>query len=310
MLAGMFKAPTRYAPHVNLAASRARANEVLTNMVEAGFMSEGQVYGARMNPAKIVERGDSNTPDYFLDWAFEEVQRLMARQGRPHRRRPHHRRSRPAEERPRTRSVDTHQAIRQVPQFRQRRLGLDGDRRRGARHGRRQGLRRKPVQPRDPRLPPARLLVQGLRLSHRARERLHAEIVGQRRSGQLRPLGAEELFGRLPGPHDAAHGAGQVDQHHRRQAFASGRAREGARQPGQDRHQASEEDLLARARRQRHDAARAYRRLRRPSPPAASKSAPTPSRRSDALGRRAHLQSRARRAAAQADLRAQGDRSS
>jgi len=56
MLAGMFKAPTRYAPHVNLAASRARANEVLSNMVEAGFMSEGQVYGARMNPAKIVER--------------------------------------------------------------------------------------------------------------------------------------------------------------------------------------------------------------------------------------------------------------
>src|SRR4029453_8652387 len=83
MLAGMFKAPTRYAPHVNLAASRARANEVLTNMVEAGFMSEGQVYGARMNPAKIVERGESNTPDYFLDWAFEEVQRLMRGKGDP-----------------------------------------------------------------------------------------------------------------------------------------------------------------------------------------------------------------------------------
>ena len=77
MLAGMFKAPTRYAPHVNLAASRARANEVLSNLVEAGFMSEGQVYGARMNPAKIVERADTNTPDYFLDWAFEEVQRIM-----------------------------------------------------------------------------------------------------------------------------------------------------------------------------------------------------------------------------------------
>jgi penicillin-binding protein 1A len=77
MLAGMFKAPTRYAPHVNLAASRARANEVLTNMVEAGFMSEGQVYGARLNPAKIVERGGAKTPDYFLDWAFEEVQRLL-----------------------------------------------------------------------------------------------------------------------------------------------------------------------------------------------------------------------------------------
>ena len=81
MLAGMFKAPTRYAPHINLAASRARANEVLSNMVEAGYLSEGQVYGARLNPARIVERGDSKTPDYFLDWAFEEVRRLLA--GKP-----------------------------------------------------------------------------------------------------------------------------------------------------------------------------------------------------------------------------------
>ena len=81
MLAGMFKAPTRYAPHVNLAASRARANEVLTNMVEAGYLSEGQVYGARLNPARIVERSDTNTPNYFLDWAFEEVQRLMKGKG-------------------------------------------------------------------------------------------------------------------------------------------------------------------------------------------------------------------------------------
>ena len=63
MLAGMFKAPTRYAPHIDMAASRARANEVLTNMVEAGYLTEGQVYGARMSPAKIVERGDYYSPD-------------------------------------------------------------------------------------------------------------------------------------------------------------------------------------------------------------------------------------------------------
>jgi penicillin-binding protein 1A len=81
MLAGMFKAPTRYAPHVDLAASRRRADEVLTNMVEAGYLTEGQVYGARQHPAKIVERGDYYSPDWFLDWAFEEVQRVM--HGRP-----------------------------------------------------------------------------------------------------------------------------------------------------------------------------------------------------------------------------------
>ncbi|CAA9353326.1 MAG: Multimodular transpeptidase-transglycosylase, partial [uncultured Microvirga sp.] len=38
MLAGLFKAPTKYAPHVNLPAARARANDVLSNMVEAGFL--------------------------------------------------------------------------------------------------------------------------------------------------------------------------------------------------------------------------------------------------------------------------------
>ncbi len=77
MLAGMFKAPTRFAPHINLAASRARANEVLTNIVEAGYATEGQIFGARLNPAKIVDRGDYYSPDWFLDWGFQEVKRIM-----------------------------------------------------------------------------------------------------------------------------------------------------------------------------------------------------------------------------------------
>lgn len=81
MLAGLFKAPTRYAPHVNLPAARARANVVLTSLVDAGFMTEGQVHGARLNPAKIVERRAFNSPDYFLDWAFEEIQRLAEGKG-------------------------------------------------------------------------------------------------------------------------------------------------------------------------------------------------------------------------------------
>ncbi|MEZ5799211.1 MAG: hypothetical protein R3D29_00205 [Nitratireductor sp.] len=40
----------KYAPHINLPAARARANEVLTNMVQAGFMTEGQVIAARRKP--------------------------------------------------------------------------------------------------------------------------------------------------------------------------------------------------------------------------------------------------------------------
>src|SRR5690606_25210591 len=77
MLAGLFKAPTRFAPHVNLPAARARANTVLDNLVEAGFMTEGQVFGARRHPANVVDRRDDNAPNYYLDYAFEEMKKLV-----------------------------------------------------------------------------------------------------------------------------------------------------------------------------------------------------------------------------------------
>src|SRR5215472_5268568 len=77
MLAGLFKAPSRFAPHVNLPAARARANVVLDNLVEAGFMTEGQVFGARRNPAMAVDRRDEHSPNYYLDWAFDEMKKLV-----------------------------------------------------------------------------------------------------------------------------------------------------------------------------------------------------------------------------------------
>jgi penicillin-binding protein 1A len=77
MLAGLFKAPTRFAPHINLPAARARANTVLDNLVEAGLMTEGQVFGARRNPAHAIDRRDESSPNYYLDWAFEEMKKLV-----------------------------------------------------------------------------------------------------------------------------------------------------------------------------------------------------------------------------------------
>jgi penicillin-binding protein 1A len=77
MLAGLFKAPTKFAPHVNLPAARARANVVLDNLVEAGFMTEGQVFGARRNPAVAIDRRDEGAPGYYLDYAFDEMRKLV-----------------------------------------------------------------------------------------------------------------------------------------------------------------------------------------------------------------------------------------
>ncbi|HEX5212851.1 MAG TPA: PBP1A family penicillin-binding protein [Pseudolabrys sp.] len=77
MLAGLFKAPSKFSPNVNLPAARARANVVLDNLVDAGFMTEGQVFGARRNPATPVDRRDDRAPNYYLDWAFDQVKQLV-----------------------------------------------------------------------------------------------------------------------------------------------------------------------------------------------------------------------------------------
>jgi penicillin-binding protein 1A len=76
MLAGLFKAPTKYSPNVNLPAARARANDVLSNLVDAGFMTEGQVYAARRNPATPVDQNEHGSPDWYLDFAYNEVKQL------------------------------------------------------------------------------------------------------------------------------------------------------------------------------------------------------------------------------------------
>ncbi len=78
MIAGLFKAPTKFSPNVNLPAARARAADVLSNMVEAGFLTQGQISTALRNPATPVERTDQHVADYALDFAFEEIKQLAA----------------------------------------------------------------------------------------------------------------------------------------------------------------------------------------------------------------------------------------
>src|SRR5580692_8068662 len=77
MLAGLFKAPSKFSPLANLPAARARANVVLDNLVDNGFMTEGQVYGARRNPATPIDRAAEDAPNYYLDFAFDEMRKLV-----------------------------------------------------------------------------------------------------------------------------------------------------------------------------------------------------------------------------------------
>ncbi|WP_455475689.1 transglycosylase domain-containing protein [Bartonella sp. B17] len=76
MLAGLFKAPTKYAPHNNLLAAQTRANVVLFNLVNSKFMTDSQIINAYHHPATTIVKIKNNQPDYFIDWAFSEVKKI------------------------------------------------------------------------------------------------------------------------------------------------------------------------------------------------------------------------------------------
>ena len=78
MLAGLFKAPSKFAPHANPEAATARADEVLDRMVRAGFITAGEAAAAKGAPAVAVQHQPAAAPDYYLDAAFHEIQGLDA----------------------------------------------------------------------------------------------------------------------------------------------------------------------------------------------------------------------------------------
>jgi len=79
-LAGLFKAPSKFAPHANPEAAKARANVVLYRMLDVGYISQGEMFEARRNPAKVINQSDYYSPDYFLDWAYKEALELVEKQ--------------------------------------------------------------------------------------------------------------------------------------------------------------------------------------------------------------------------------------
>ena len=81
MLAGLFKAPSKFAPHVNIETARARANVVLYRMLDVGFISQGELFEAKRRPAEVVSTANYYSPDYFLDWAYRETLKLLEEQG-------------------------------------------------------------------------------------------------------------------------------------------------------------------------------------------------------------------------------------
>ncbi len=74
MLAGLPKAPSRYAPTRDLAAARARAAVVLDAMVASDRLEESAAVAAKVAPAGVADAlGGSGAARYFADWVIDRV---------------------------------------------------------------------------------------------------------------------------------------------------------------------------------------------------------------------------------------------
>ena len=71
LLAGLLKAPSKYAPTHSVKLASARVDEVLNNMVEAGFLSAEAARSASQQPLNLSAKGDDTGYPYAVDWVAE-----------------------------------------------------------------------------------------------------------------------------------------------------------------------------------------------------------------------------------------------
>ena len=71
MLAGLLKAPSRFAPTNNLQRAQDRANVVLGLMEEQGYLTADQAAEARAYPAVLSAEAQTKSGGFFADWVME-----------------------------------------------------------------------------------------------------------------------------------------------------------------------------------------------------------------------------------------------
>src|SRR5947209_3573785 len=79
MVAGLLKAPSRYAPTNDLDESRDRAATVLDRMVDAGFITQEQAIAARTRPAKLAPDSQTALAGHFVDWALDGLKQEVGK---------------------------------------------------------------------------------------------------------------------------------------------------------------------------------------------------------------------------------------
>ncbi len=79
MLAGLLKAPTRYAPTNDLKRSQDRADTVIKLMYEQGYLTEAERDDAWAHPATISRAAESQIGGYFADWVMDTGPNFLTR---------------------------------------------------------------------------------------------------------------------------------------------------------------------------------------------------------------------------------------
>ncbi|MBL4907217.1 MAG: transglycosylase domain-containing protein, partial [Sneathiella sp.] len=80
LLAGLLKAPTYYAPTVNLKRSQQRSTVVIRRMQSVGYLTAAEADTLVKNPAQLRHAGSNfKNVRYFSDWVVGEVQSYLGR---------------------------------------------------------------------------------------------------------------------------------------------------------------------------------------------------------------------------------------
>ncbi len=80
MLAGLLRAPSRYAPTNDLARAQGRASVIIRLMEEQGYLNENQVVQALAAPAELSQAAAARAGGYFADWVMETAPAYLARE--------------------------------------------------------------------------------------------------------------------------------------------------------------------------------------------------------------------------------------
>ena len=79
MLAGLLKAPSRFAPTNNLERSRERANVIVGLMEDQDYLTTAEAAEARTRPAALSEEAQTKSGGFFADWVMETTPDFFAK---------------------------------------------------------------------------------------------------------------------------------------------------------------------------------------------------------------------------------------